>query len=126
MSKKVIYFDGGGSGIRAGANIDGTKSEAKNFAGFSHGEVDLVDYLADVVSKYANEIGGDISRAVLATATLPADAARYDAIASLVFQNPEQFLQLQRFLQMPRAMMRLRALSFKKAISRSSGFVVIR
>ena len=75
MSKKVIYFDGGGSGIRAGANIDGTKSEAKNFAGFSHGEVDLVDYLADVVSKYANEIGGDISRAVLATATLPADAA---------------------------------------------------
>ncbi|MCX6454656.1 MAG: hypothetical protein NT057_00065 [Actinobacteria bacterium] len=89
MSKKVIYFDGGGSGIRAGANIDGTKSEAKNFAGFSHGEVDLVDYLADVVSKYANEIGGDISRAVLATATLPADAARYDAIASLVFQKSD-------------------------------------
>lgn len=89
MTHKVIYFDGGGSGIRAGANIDGTKSQVKNFAGFSHGEVDLVDYLADVVSKFANEIGGDISRAVLATATLPADDARYEAIANLVFQKSD-------------------------------------
>lgn len=89
MKKSVIYFDGGGSGIRASANIDGDASPIRQFAGFSHGEVDLVDYLSDVVIKYANEIGGLITRAVLAVATLPADAERFNAIARLVLQGSQ-------------------------------------
>ncbi len=86
MKSSVIFFDGGGGGIRASANINGDLSPIKHFAGFSHGEVDLVDYLADVVIKYANEVGRAISRAVLAVATLPADTERFTAVANSVFQ----------------------------------------
>ena len=83
----VIYFDGGGGGIRAESITDGKKSEPSNFPGFSHGEAELVNFLSDVVIKFANQIGGEISRAVLAVATLPADQGRFSAIAKQVFAS---------------------------------------
>ena len=87
MLKTVIYFDGGGGGIRAGASINGLEKAHKDFVGITPGEGSLVDYLANVVSAFANEFEGDIWRAVLAVATLPADAESYQGIANLVFKN---------------------------------------
>ena len=83
----VIYFDGGGGGIRAQANINGVTSEIRKFPGFSHGEASLVDYLSEVVSTFANETGSEIDRAVLAVATLPANADRFQAIADNIFST---------------------------------------
>lgn len=87
MSETVIYFDGGGGGIRAAASIDGVTKNQKDFIGITSGEASLVDYLANVVSNFANEFEGEISRAVLAVATLPSDTESYQGIANLVFNN---------------------------------------
>ena len=83
----LIYFDGGGGGIRAQAIIDGNKSEITNFPGFSHGEAELVNYQAEIVINFANQVGGEISRAVLAVAVLPADTKGFESIAKLVFSS---------------------------------------
>ncbi|MBM3698706.1 MAG: hypothetical protein FJW82_02385 [Actinobacteria bacterium] len=87
MSKTVIYFDGGGGGIRAAAGVDGIEKNYKDFPGITPGEGSLVDYLANVVTTFANQFEGSISRAVLAVATLPADTKSYQGIANLVFKN---------------------------------------
>lgn len=87
MSETVIYFDGGGGGIRAAASIDGVKKAHKDFTGITPGEASLIDYLANVVINFANTFEGEISRAVLAVATLPADTQSYQGIANLVFKN---------------------------------------
>jgi len=87
MSQTVIYFDGGGGGIRAAASINGTQTAHKDFTGITPGEGSLIDYLANVVIRFANEFEGEISRAVLAVATLPADTKSYQGIADLVFKN---------------------------------------
>jgi len=49
MSQTVIYFDGGGGGIRAAASINGTQTAHKDFTGITPGEGSLIDYLANVV-----------------------------------------------------------------------------
>ena len=49
MRKTVIYCDGGGGGIRAGASVDGLDKAHKDFVGITTGEGSLVDYLANVV-----------------------------------------------------------------------------
>ena len=84
MLENVIFFDGGGSGIRAKSATSDGNSITKNFAGFSPGELPLVDYLANLIIKFADEVGGSIDRAVLAVATLPADDKQYGDIAELV------------------------------------------
>ncbi|MGI9131483.1 MAG: hypothetical protein ACR2IU_02385, partial [Candidatus Nanopelagicaceae bacterium] len=71
MLNQVIFFDGGGSGIRAKSQGADCSSIAKSFAGFSPGELPLVDYLAELIINFASEVGGPIDRAVLAVATLP-------------------------------------------------------
>ena len=89
MLNKVIFFDGGGSGIRAKSEgVDGS-STTKSFAGFSPGELPLVEYLAKLIVDFADEVGGVIDRAVLAVATLPADDKQYGDIAKLVLANSE-------------------------------------
>ena len=82
MTKSTIFFDGGGSGIRAQARS--TSTLFRDFPGFSHGEASLVDYLSDVVNAFAKEVATPISRAVLAVATLPAKDEQYNAIAKNV------------------------------------------
>lgn len=89
MNKNVIFFDGGGSGIRAKSEGADGKSISKNFAGFSPGELPLVDYLANLIIDFAGEVGGPIDRAVLAVATLPADDKQYGDIASAVLAKSE-------------------------------------
>ena len=59
-------------------------SITKNFAGFTPGELPLVDYLANLIIDFAEEVGGTIDRAVLAVATLPADDKQYGDIAKTV------------------------------------------
>ena len=87
MTKNVIFFDGGGSGIRAKSqSADGT-SIAKNYPGFSPGELPLVDYLSNLIIDFAGEVGGRIDRAVLAVATLPADDQKYGDIAKSVLAS---------------------------------------
>lgn len=85
--KKLIYFDGGGGGIRAGSTIESGKSEVSIYPGFSHGEANLVEYLVQVVSDFANKVGGEISRAVLATAMLPAQKSQFDEMAMKIFEK---------------------------------------
>ena len=80
----LIFFDGGGSGIRAKSQITNSESIAKNFPGFTPGELPLVDYLANLIIDFAKSIDSDIDRAVLAVATLPADDQQYGDIAKLV------------------------------------------
>jgi len=87
MSDTVIYFDGGGGGIRAAASEDGLEKINKDFPGITPGEGSLTDYLANIVTTFANQFNGDISRAVLAVATLPADSKSYQAIANDVFKK---------------------------------------
>ena len=89
MLNQVIFFDGGGSGIRAKSQGADGNSIAKSFAGFSPGELPLVDYLAELIINFASEVGGPIDRAVLAVATLPADDKQYGDIAKLVLANSE-------------------------------------
>lgn len=89
MNKNLIFFDGGGSGIRAKSKSADGKSISKNFAGFSPGELPLVDYLANLIVDFASEVGGPIDRAVLAVATLPADDKQYGDIASAVLAESE-------------------------------------
>ena len=84
MLKNLIFFDGGGSGIRAKSHTDDGKSITKNFPGFTPGELPLVDYLANLIIDFAGEVGGTIDRAVLAVATLPADDKQYGDIAKTV------------------------------------------
>ncbi len=84
MNGNVIFFDGGGSGIRAKSESADGKSITKNFTGFTPGELPLVDYLANLIIDFATEVGGSIDRAVLAVATLPADDKQYGDIASEV------------------------------------------
>ncbi len=84
MLNNVIFFDGGGSGIRAKSQAGDGKSITKNFTGVSPGELPLVDYLANLIIDFAGEVGGEIDRAVLAVATLPADDKQYGDIAKLV------------------------------------------
>jgi len=84
MTKNVIFFDGGGSGIRAKSQSADGKSIAKNYPGFSPGELPLVDYLSNLIIDFAGEVGGTIDRAVLAVATLPADDQKYGDIAKTV------------------------------------------
>lgn len=84
MLKNVIFFDGGGSGIRAKSQTENGKSITKNFTGFTPGELPLVDYLANLIIEFAGEVGGTIDRAVLAVATLPADDKQYGDIAKTV------------------------------------------
>ena len=89
MLKKVIFFDGGGSGIRAKSQSENGKSITKNFAGFTPGELPLVDYLANLIIGFAGEVGGTIDRAVLAVATLPADDKQYGDIAKTVLAKSQ-------------------------------------
>jgi hypothetical protein len=89
MLKNVIFFDGGGSGIRAKSQSADGKSITKNFPGFSPGELPLVDYLANLIIEFAGEVGGAIDRAVLAVATLPADDKQYGDIADLVLAKSQ-------------------------------------
>jgi len=84
MLKNLIFFDGGGSGIRAKSQTDGGNSITKNFPGFTPGELPLVDYLANLIIDFAGEVDGTIDRAVLAVATLPADDKQYGDIAKTV------------------------------------------
>ena len=53
MLNNVIFFDGGGSGIRAKSQAGDGKSITKNFTGFSPGELPLVDYLANLIIDFA-------------------------------------------------------------------------
>ena len=85
MSDSIIYFDGGGSGIRAKSS--GSQRINSNFDGFSHGEISLVDYLADVVINFSLEVTGEISRAVLAVATLPSDDNQFNLLANKILTN---------------------------------------
>jgi N-acetylglucosamine kinase-like BadF-type ATPase len=88
--ENLIYFDGGGSGIRAQSLINDIKSEVKHLPGFSHGEVDLVDYLSKIVIDFANgcDTNNDIiARAVLAVATLPSDSKQFELIAQSIFKS---------------------------------------
>lgn len=87
MSSAVIYFDGGGSGIRAAASINGEQTIQDDFLGITPGEGELVEYLANIVIKFAQRIDFEITRAVLAVATLPKDEDSYKAIATLVFKR---------------------------------------
>jgi N-acetylglucosamine kinase-like BadF-type ATPase len=89
MLKNVIFFDGGGSGIRAKSQMANGKSITKNFAGFTPGELPLVDYLANLIIDFAEEVGGTIDRAVLAVATLPADDKQYGDIAKTVLAKSQ-------------------------------------
>ncbi|MSX61624.1 MAG: hypothetical protein F2765_04260, partial [Actinobacteria bacterium] len=89
MNGNVIFFDGGGSGIRAKSESVEGKSITKNFAGFTPGELPLVDYLANLIIDFASEVGGPIDRAVLAVATLPADDKQYGDIAKAVLAKSE-------------------------------------
>lgn len=89
MNGNVIFFDGGGSGIRAKSESVEGKSITKNFAGFTPGELPLVDYLANLIIDFASEVGGPINRAVLAVATLPADDKQYGDIAKAVLAKSE-------------------------------------
>ena len=84
MTKNVIFFDGGGSGIRAKSQTQDGKSITKNFPGFTPGELPLVDYLSNLIIEFAGEVGTTIDRAVLAVATLPADDQKYGDIAKAV------------------------------------------
>ena len=54
MLKNIIFFDGGGSGIRAKSQSENGKSITKNFAGFTPGELPLVDYLANLIIDFAS------------------------------------------------------------------------
>jgi len=85
MSDSIIYFDGGGSGIRAKSS--GSQNLTSNFDGFSHGENSLVDYLAAVVINFSLEVSGDISRAVLAVATLPSNDNQFNLLANKILAN---------------------------------------
>jgi N-acetylglucosamine kinase-like BadF-type ATPase len=88
--KNLVYFDGGGSGIRARSLLNDIESEIKYFLGFSHGEVDLVDYLSKIVIDFANGCDTDnsiIARAVLAVATLPSDSNQFELIAQSIFKS---------------------------------------
>ena len=58
MLNSVIFFDGGGSGIRAKSQMANGNSITKNFAGFTPGELPLVDYLANLIIDFAGEVGG--------------------------------------------------------------------
>ncbi|CAB4694226.1 MAG: hypothetical protein F2672_01160 [Actinobacteria bacterium] len=89
MSKNLIFFDGGGSGIRAKSQLADGKSITKNYPGFSPGELPLVDYLANLIVDFAGEVGGPIDRAVLAVATLPADDKQYGDIAKSVLAKSQ-------------------------------------
>lgn len=89
MNKNVIFFDGGGSGIRAKSQLADGKSITKNFPGFTPGELPLVDYLANLIIEFADEVGGPISKAVLAVATLPADDKQYGDIAKAVLAKSQ-------------------------------------
>jgi N-acetylglucosamine kinase-like BadF-type ATPase len=89
MSKNLIFFDGGGSGIRAKSQLADGKSITKNYPGFSPGELPLVDYLANLIVDFAGEVGGPIDRAVLAVATLPADDKQYGDIAKNVLAKSQ-------------------------------------
>lgn len=87
MSQNIIFFDGGGSGIRAKSQTNGGNSITKNFPGFTPGELPLVNYLANLIIDFAGEVGGPIDRAVLAVATLPADDKAYGDIAKAVLEK---------------------------------------
>jgi len=87
MTETVIFFDGGGSGIRAKSQSADGSSITENYAGFSPGELPLVDYLAELIIGFAAKVGAPIVRAVLAVATLPADDKQYGDIAKLVLAN---------------------------------------
>ena len=89
MLKSVIFFDGGGSGIRAKSQSADGKSITKNFPGFTPGELPLVDYLANLIIDFAAEVGGPITKAVLAVATLPADDKQYGDIAKTVLAKSQ-------------------------------------
>ena len=80
----LIFFDGGGSGIRAKSQIANGESISRNFPGFTPGELPLVDYLANLIIDFAKSMDHEIDRAVLAVATLPADDKQYGDIAKLV------------------------------------------
>ena len=89
MLESVIFFDGGGSGIRAKSATNKGSSITKNYPGFSPGELPLVDYLANLIIDFAAQVGGSIDRAVLAVATLPADDKQYGDIAKLVLASSQ-------------------------------------
>lgn len=83
----LIYFDGGGSEIRAeGIGADG-KLLSHTYPGFSHGETNLEDYLSQCVIDFSNRFQTEISRAVCALATLPATEAGYSLLAKKIFKD---------------------------------------
>lgn len=85
VADPIIYFDGGGSGIRAeGRSAAGTLI-TQTFYGFSHGETNLEDYLSHCVTEFSSKFGAQISRAVLAIATLPATEAAFSQLAQRIF-----------------------------------------
>ena len=52
----LIFFDGGGSGIRAKSQIANGESISRNFPGFTPGELPLVDYLANLIIDFAKSM----------------------------------------------------------------------
>lgn len=87
IQASTIAFDGGGSGIRAiGHNIAGEEI-TRSYQGISHGEVEIEEYLSNIVGDFADRVGGSISRAVLALAVRPATDAKYHDLASRILKN---------------------------------------
>jgi N-acetylglucosamine kinase-like BadF-type ATPase len=89
MNNAVVYFDGGGSGIRAAASINGNRVTQKEFLGITPGEGQLVNYLAEIVISFAKQVNLEVRKAVLAVATLPKNRESYKSIAQLVFQSTQ-------------------------------------
>jgi N-acetylglucosamine kinase-like BadF-type ATPase len=83
--RNLIFFDGGGSGIRAKSESADGNTLSREFAGFTPGELPLVGYLANLIINFAGEVGGPIDRAILAVATLPANNEQYGQISESVF-----------------------------------------
>jgi len=89
MNAAVIYFDGGGSGIRAAASVDGNRVAQKEFLGITPGEGQLVSYLAEIVITFAKQLNLEVRKAVFRVATLPKDKQSYKSIADLIFDNTQ-------------------------------------
>ena len=87
VASAIIYFDGGGSGIRAEGRTPAGAVMRHSYAGFSHGEINLEDYLSQCVTDFASKFDNQISRAVLAVATLPPSEAAYSHLAERIFLN---------------------------------------
>ena len=86
-ARAIIYFDGGGSGIRAEGRTATGELIGHTYPGFSHGETNLEVYLSRCITDFASKFEDQISRAVLAVATLPANEAAFSQLAEKIFTN---------------------------------------